>query len=81
MIQIEKRQQEKWNAQKKFLSNPNNKEKYFVNLPYPYMNGRLHLGHYFSFNKLEFMVSFLRLMGKNCCFPFPFHCTGMPIKV
>jgi leucyl-tRNA synthetase len=48
--------------------------------PYPYMNGRLHLGHSFSLSKLEFAMGYERLQGKLCLFPFGFHCTGMPIK-
>lgn len=44
------------------------------------MNGRLHLGHTFSFSKCEFAIGYQRLHGKNCLFPFGFHCTGMPIK-
>ena len=32
------------------------KQKYFVTFPYPYMNGKLHLGHLFSFSKAEFMA-------------------------
>jgi len=54
-------------------------ESYFVTFPYPYMNGRLHLGHAFSLTKAEFAARFQRLNGKNVLFPFGFHCTGMPI--
>ena len=54
--------------------------KFFGTFPYPYMNGRLHLGHSFSLSKLEFAMGYERLKGKLCLFPFGFHCTGMPIK-
>ena len=30
------------------------KEKWLVTFPYPYMNGKLHLGHAFSLTKAEF---------------------------
>jgi leucyl-tRNA synthetase len=56
-----------------------NKKKFLVTFPYPYMNGRLHLGHAFSMSKCEFMSRYQRLNGKNSLFPFSFHCTGMPI--
>ena len=55
-------------------------EKFMATFPYPYMNGRLHLGHAFSLSKVEFAVGFQRMLGKRCLFPFGFHCTGMPIK-
>ncbi|KAJ8930116.1 hypothetical protein NQ314_017127 [Rhamnusium bicolor] len=55
-------------------------DKYFCTFPYPYMNGRLHLGHTFSLSKCEFAVRYHRLKGKKVLFPFGFHCTGMPIK-
>jgi valyl-tRNA synthetase len=32
-----------------------------VTFPYPYMNGRLHLGHTFTICKCEFAVGFQRL--------------------
>lgn len=55
-------------------------EKFFVTFPYPYMNGRLHLGHTFSLSKAEFAIRYQRAKGKRVLWPFGFHCTGMPIK-
>lgn len=79
--------QEKWEKEKTFEHNApttigetTNKNKYFVTFPYPYMNGRLHLGHTFSLSKCEFAVGYQSLKGKNSLFPFGLHCTGMPIK-
>ena len=54
--------------------------KFMATFPYPYMNGRLHLGHTFTLTKAEFAVRFNKLKGMNVLFPFGFHCTGMPIK-
>lgn len=50
-------------------------------LAYPYMNGRLHLGHMFTITKIEFTTGYERMKGKRALFPLGFHCTGMPIKV
>ncbi|XP_004854402.1 leucine--tRNA ligase, cytoplasmic isoform X2 [Heterocephalus glaber] len=83
---IEKEIQQKWETEKMFEINASDLEKqpskgkYFVTFPYPYMNGRLHLGHTFSLSKCEFAVGYQRLKGKCCLFPFGLHCTGMPIK-
>lgn len=55
-------------------------EKFFATFPYPYMNGRLHLGHAFSLSKCEFAIRYNRFLGKKVLFPLGFHCTGMPIK-
>ena len=57
-----------------------NSNHYLVTFPFPYMNGRLHLGHLFSLSKAEFAVRYQRMKGKVALFPFGFHCTGMPIK-
>ncbi|XP_038055725.1 leucine--tRNA ligase, cytoplasmic-like [Patiria miniata] len=83
---IEKKIQERWDQEKIFeedapagVKGPG-KNKYMVCFPYPYMNGRLHLGHTFSLSKCEFAVGYQRLKGKQCLYPFAFHCTGMPIK-
>ncbi|KAK0634361.1 hypothetical protein B0T17DRAFT_611386 [Bombardia bombarda] len=54
--------------------------KFFGTIAYPYMNGRLHAGHAFSFSKIEFHTGFARMQGKRCLFPQGYHCTGLPIK-
>lgn len=70
-----------WEEEKVFEADPEDgREKYLVTFPYPYMNGRLHLGHAFTITKADFMAGFQRLLGKNTLFPFAFHCTGMPIQ-
>ncbi|XP_077596288.1 leucine--tRNA ligase, cytoplasmic [Stigmatopora nigra] len=84
---IELEIQAKWEKEKAFENDATatigesiHKNKYFVTFPYPYMNGRLHLGHTFSLSKCEFAVGYQSLKGKKCLFPFGLHCTGMPIK-
>lgn len=84
---IEEEVQQKWEQDKLFeneapatIGENTNKNKYFITFPYPYMNGRLHLGHTFCLSKCEFAVGYQRLKGKQCLFPFGLHCTGMPIK-
>jgi len=83
---VERKAQEKWEKMKVYeMDAPESgagtpDEKLMVTFPYPYMNGRLHLGHTFTICKSEFAVGFQRLKGKKCLFPFGFHVTGMPIK-
>ena len=86
LLKMEKTIQEKWESEKIFEEDAphddeENIEKYFVNFPYPYMNGLLHLGHSFTLMKCDLAVGYQRLKGKKCLYPFGFHCTGMPIKV
>lgn len=50
--------QERWKADKifeakaEFNEDGSPKEKFMVTFPYPYMNGRLHLGHAYSMSKV-----------------------------
>jgi len=53
--------------------------KFFTTFPYPYMNGKLHLGHLFTMTKCEFAAGYHRMRGDNSLFPLSFHVTGMPI--
>jgi leucyl-tRNA synthetase len=80
LIGLEAQAQSSWSELSLYEADPQlGKDKYFVTFPYPYMNGPLHLGHAFSASKCEFMVRYQRMLGKNTCWPFAFHCTGMSI--
>uniref|UniRef100_A0A7E4UN93 leucine--tRNA ligase n=1 Tax=Panagrellus redivivus TaxID=6233 RepID=A0A7E4UN93_PANRE len=85
LLELEKDAQERWSAghvfEQDFDESKKDVEHYTVTFPFPYMNGRLHLGHTFSLSKCEFAAGFNRLIGKRVLFPFAFHVTGMPIKV
>lgn len=83
LLDLEKVIQDKWERDKIFEEDAadDGTEKFFVNFPYPYMNGLLHLGHTFTLMKCDLAVGYQRLKGKKCLYPFGFHCTGMPIKV
>ncbi|KAF5284997.1 hypothetical protein FQR65_LT02309 [Abscondita terminalis] len=86
LLKIEDEIQRQWEKEKIHEINApttpkkSNDEKFFCTFPFPYMNGRLHLGHTFSLSKCEFAVRYHRLKGRYALFPFGFHCTGMPIK-
>jgi len=74
LLSIEKEMQEQWEQDKVYEANaakdfdPNNYDfeaknngKFFTTFPYPYMNGRLHLGHGYSMSKCEFKARFERM--------------------
>jgi len=86
LLAIEAEIQQQWETNKIFEedapagTSPGGDGKYIATFPYPYMNGRLHLGHTFTISKAEIAVGYQRMKGKKCLFPFGLHCTGMPIK-
>ncbi|OII78057.1 leucyl-tRNA synthetase [Cryptosporidium andersoni] len=80
LLHIQNEIQELWDHNKIYEANMDqSREKYMITFAFPYMNGRLHLGHAFTFTKADFQARFQRMRGRNVLFPFGFHCTGMPI--
>ena len=65
MQEIEKKVQERWDQEKIFeMEAPDDNgqhEKFLCTFPYPYMNGRLHLGHTFSLSKCEVLIFLFKL--------------------
>ena len=84
LMKIEEKSRNFWEKHHMFeLDAPSEGEvqqpKYLTTFPYPYLNGKLHLGHTFTLTKCEFAAGYQRLKGKRALFPFAFHATGMPI--
>jgi leucyl-tRNA synthetase len=76
---IEKKWQKAWLAKKLWEANVEDKAKLFVNIPYPYVNGAPHIGHFYSFFRTDSYARFKRMQGYNVLFPQAFHATGQPI--
>ncbi|MBS7287188.1 MAG: class I tRNA ligase family protein, partial [Candidatus Freyarchaeota archaeon] len=84
---IEEKWQKRWAESKIFEADPPTKDKrtgkkakgLLITFPYPYLNGRLHLGHAFTCLKADIYARVKRMQGFNVLFPFAFHATGEPI--
>ena len=72
----EKKWRKKWAEASLFEADRDEREKYFINFPIPYLNGPPHVGHGYTLLKAEAMARFQRMLGKNVLFPFALHATG-----
>ncbi len=67
----------KWEEAKIFVvKRDENKKKFFVTFPFPYMNGSLHLGHGFTATRLDVIARYKRMRGFNVLYPWAWHWTG-----
>lgn len=77
--EIEKKWQKIWNETGVFQAEPNRREKFFITIPYPYLNGNLHAGHTRTFTIGDVVARHKRMHGYNVLYPMGFHVTGTPI--
>jgi leucyl-tRNA synthetase len=78
-VEIERKWQEMWEKYRIFEADPSDKEKFFITVPYPYLNGNLHAGHTRTFTIGDAFARYMRMKGYNVLFPLGFHVTGTPI--
>jgi leucyl-tRNA synthetase len=76
---IEKKWRQKWIDAKQFESDPNDKEKKFITVAYPYPNSPQHIGHGRTYTLADVHARYYRMKGYNVLFPMGFHYTGTPI--
>lgn len=77
--QFEEKWQKKWEENKIFEVNPENKDKFFITVAYPYPSGGMHIGHVRTFTLPDVFARFKRMQGNNVLFPMAWHVTGTPI--
>jgi len=77
MLEYEEKWIEAWKKDRVFEADRDiSREKLFVNAPFPYMNGPLHIGHAFTYTRLDAFARYRRMKGDNVLFPFAWHWTG-----
>lgn len=76
---IEKKWQKKWKDAKLFESDPDNREKMFITVAYPYPSGAMHIGHGRTYTVPDVYARFKRMQGYNVLFPMGWHVTGAPV--
>lgn len=77
---IEKKWRAKWAKAKIFEADVNpKKKKFFTSNIIPYVNGDIHIGHSFTYSRVDAYVRFKRMQGFNACLAQGFHATGEPI--
>lgn len=75
-----RRWQRVWKTKKVFEADANtDKPKFFLTFPYPYVNGVPHIGHLYTFMRVESFARYKRMRGFNVLFPQGWHATGAPI--
>ena len=76
---IEKKWQKKWADSKLFESNPDEREKLFITVAFPYPSGAMHIGHGRTYTVPDVYARFKRMEGYNVLFPMAWHVTGAPV--
>lgn len=77
---IENKWQKKWQESGIFEPEPDpEKEKFFITVPWPYVNGSLHVGHGRTYTLADIIARYKRSAGYNVLFPMAFHQSGTPI--
>lgn len=67
-----------WNENKIYKFKPDQREVFSIDTPPPTVNGKIHIGHIFSYSQTEMIARYKRLRGFNIFYPFGFDDNGLP---
>ena len=79
---IEKKWQDRWDAEKAFAAvDGSDKEKFYALVEFPYPSGAgMHVGHIKAYSGLEVVSRKRRMQGYNVLFPIGFDAFGLPTE-
>lgn len=69
---------EYWKENKIYEFKPDEREVFSIDTPPPTVNGKIHIGHIFSYSQTEMIARYKRLRGYNIFYPFGFDDNGLP---
>ncbi|MDR0914781.1 MAG: valine--tRNA ligase, partial [Oscillospiraceae bacterium] len=79
--ECEQKWQDYWQEQGTYKFDMNSdKPVYSIDTPPPTVNGKIHIGHIFSYSQAEIMARFMRQNGSNVFYPFGFDDNGLPTE-
>ncbi len=67
-----------WNENKIYKFIPDRRKVFSIDTPPPTVNGKIHIGHIFSYSQTEMIARYKRLRGFNIFYPFGFDDNGLP---
>ena len=67
-----------WKDNSVYKFSPDKREVYSIDTPPPTVNGKIHIGHIFSYSQTEMIARYKRLRGYNIFYPFGFDDNGLP---
>ena len=67
-----------WNEEKIYSFKRDDRKVYSIDTPPPTVNGKIHIGHIFSYSQAEMIARYKRLSGYNVFYPFGFDDNGLP---
>ena len=74
----EQKWKEYWQQENVYKFVPDQREVYSIDTPPPTVNGKIHIGHIFSYSQAEMVARYKRLRGYNVFYPFGFDDNGLP---
>ena len=78
-LTVEKSMQEFWQENEVYKFTPDaSRPIYSIDTPPPTVNGKLHIGHIFSYTQAEMIARYRRMRGFNVFYPFGFDDNGLP---